>query len=117
MALSGRPAASQTEKPAGARGATQALIDLENKWRSFRKRRATRKLAERGVADVAQVGDADFAGVVAVASHVTQEGEEGNSLAERGILLGVFAESDEVERSEEHTSELQSHSDLVCRLL
>src|SRR6266705_7081983 len=65
--------------------------------RSFRELRATRKLAERCVADVAQVGDADFAGVVAVASHVTQEREEGNSLAERGILLGVFAESDEVE--------------------
>src|SRR2546429_1430901 len=71
---------------------SQALIDLENKWRSFRKRRATRKLAERGVADVAQVGDADFAGVVAVASHVTQE-------------IG------------EHTSELQSRLHLVCRLL
>src|SRR5438034_8108158 len=35
--------------------------------------------------------------------------------------IGPFAVSvpwwSEVERSEEHTSELQSHSDLVCRLL
>src|SRR5438034_7916261 len=28
-----------------------------------------------------------------------------------------MADSEEVMRSEEHTSELQSHSDLVCRLL
>ncbi len=32
MALSGILAAAQTEKQAGARGTTQALIDLENKW-------------------------------------------------------------------------------------
>src|SRR5436190_13969892 len=29
----------------------------------------------------------------------------------------VFVPEERVERSEEHTSELQSHSDLVCRLL
>src|SRR5260221_2057926 len=40
-----------------------------------------------------------------------------------GAELRVFEESshsirsDEPQRSEEHTSELQSHSDLVCRLL
>src|SRR5260221_7822984 len=30
---------------------------------------------------------------------------------------GVFFSAQQIERSEEHTSELQSHSDLVCRLL
>src|SRR6266496_5859020 len=35
-----------------------------------------------------------------------------------GTILRVhFAEGDEVARSEEHTSELQSRRDLVCRLL
>src|SRR5438034_5299146 len=34
----------------------------------------------------------------------------------RSIDLGVYSEIDRP-RSEEHTSELQSHSDLVCRLL
>src|SRR5260221_11977231 len=34
------------------------------------------------------------------------------------VLDAVFAREDErADRSEEHTSELQSHSDLVCRLL
>ena len=32
-----------------------------------------------------------------------------------GIIVGVGLDSEY--RSEEHTSELQSHSDLVCRLL
>src|SRR5438034_8221248 len=31
--------------------------------------------------------------------------------------LGLAAEAERLQRSEEHTSELQSHSDLVCRLL
>src|SRR5712664_4588792 len=38
----------------------------------------------------------------------------GNLLADRGYLAFRWAEGD---RSEEHTSELQSRSDLVCRLL
>src|SRR5947207_3797226 len=36
----------------------------------------------------------------------------GDRLSEKGITWAWFAD-----RSEEHTSELQSHSDLVCRLL
>src|SRR5476649_2998370 len=32
-------------------------------------------------------------------------------------LAGRGGKADSAERSEEHTSELQSHSDLVCRLL
>src|SRR5437588_5764463 len=34
-----------------------------------------------------------------------------------GIMLGGVLQSGLGTRSEEHTSELQSHSDLVCRLL
>src|SRR5690349_23573546 len=32
-------------------------------------------------------------------------------------VLDAFADADEADRSEEHTSELQSRRDLVCRLL
>src|SRR5690606_14148601 len=39
-------------------------------------------------------------------------GNRGGSLAELGVLMGAF-----VDRSEEHTSELQSRENLVCRLL
>src|SRR5437588_6958956 len=38
-------------------------------------------------------------------------------LAQRGDDLRAELESRWASRSEEHTSELQSHSDLVCRLL
>src|SRR5438034_2508969 len=34
-----------------------------------------------------------------------------------GFSLGIYRSFPRVNRSEEHTSELQSHSDLVCRLL
>src|SRR5947207_8974297 len=37
--------------------------------------------------------------------------------AHAGLLQAVLAEGHHPLRSEEHTSELQSHSDLVCRLL
>src|SRR5436190_9997728 len=37
--------------------------------------------------------------------------------ARGGHLRGVVGQLFRVARSEEHTSELQSHSDLVCRLL
>src|SRR5947207_4229221 len=33
------------------------------------------------------------------------------------VIRGVIRAEDDAIRSEEHTSELQSHSDLVCRLL
>src|SRR5438034_4611245 len=39
------------------------------------------------------------------------------SSGNRRIALLIFASSARDRRSEEHTSELQSHSDLVCRLL
>src|SRR5260370_31921379 len=62
----------------------------------FRRRGAAGELVERGVPHILEVGDADFAGVEAVGGEIAQEGEEGHSLAKRGILLGVFAEGDEV---------------------
>src|SRR5260221_1235571 len=34
-----------------------------------------------------------------------------------GIAIDIFTSVSDGSRSEEHTSELQSHSDLVCRLL
>src|SRR5438034_6643779 len=44
-----------------------------------------------------------------------------DALSGEGIALALMGRSDEaidtLKRSEEHTSELQSHSDLVCRLL
>src|SRR5438132_2710999 len=41
----------------------------------------------------------------------------GRGLEDGAVALHLAAERLEMERSEEHTSELQSHSDLVCRLL
>src|SRR2546427_8483747 len=35
----------------------------------------------------------------------------------RAVILGLLADGEGIERSEEHTSELQSQSNLVCRLL
>src|SRR5438034_9218925 len=43
---------------------------------------------------------------------------DGDAQARHRLLLAhVLVERARAERSEEHTSELQSHSDLVCRLL
>src|SRR5947207_12213386 len=38
-------------------------------------------------------------------------------MANPDLTYGQFVAANVVSRSEEHTSELQSHSDLVCRLL
>src|SRR5438034_4605055 len=49
--------------------------------------------------------------------HVVERGSGGEAhVVERG-LGGEAGSAGEGSRSEEHTSELQSHSDLVCRLL
>ncbi len=64
---------------------------------NFGQRRATGKFGERGVADVLQVGDADFAGVKSVAGEVAHEREEYHSLAQSGVGFCIFAESDQVE--------------------
>src|SRR5438132_2720398 len=45
------------------------------------------------------------------------KGSPGRAGAVRGNGRRTSAENDGGRRSEEHTSELQSHSDLVCRLL
>ena len=63
----------------------------------LRQRGAAREFAQGGVADILEVGDANFAGVEAVAGEIAQEGEEGDSLAERGIFFGVLAVGDQVE--------------------
>ena len=59
--------------------------------------RAAGEIGEGGVADVLEVGDADFAGVESVAGKAADEGEEGDTLAEGGVGLGVFAEGEEIE--------------------
>ena len=64
---------------------------------SLRQGWAAGEFAQGGVAYILEVGDADLAGVEAVACEPAEESEEGYALAERMILLGVFAESDEVE--------------------
>src|SRR5438034_4487393 len=48
--------------------------------------------------------------------------DDGSEIVDRRELhdrdvAGVLVDLDFADRSEEHTSELQSHSDLVCRLL
>src|SRR5258708_28312067 len=63
----------------------------------FRQGRAAGEFAEGGVADVLEVGDADFAGVEAVGGEVAEEGEEGYALAEPGVFLGVLAIRNEVQ--------------------
>src|SRR5260221_5717779 len=45
----------------------------------------------------------------------SQSGEQAVDLG--GTMFRADAEAEAASRSEEHTSELQSHSDLVCRLL
>src|SRR5438034_4796647 len=47
--------------------------------------------------------------------HWVSEGETGVTLARQASLQALAKAG--MKRSEEHTSELQSHSDLVCRLL
>ena len=49
--------------------------------------------------------------------HISQEAPSQDKTFARKVLTKVEASCHESARSEEHTSELQSHSDLVCRLL
>src|SRR5947207_15090994 len=46
-----------------------------------------------------------------------QKGTDGTLVGPNGQKLEVEIQASSTARSEEHTSELQSHSDLVCRLL
>src|SRR5437588_7456488 len=66
-----------------------------------------------GVGESAMVGDAVGDGVADTVEDGV-EGSVGEGAKDDGGGVGVTGG---VERSEEHTSELQSHSDLVCRLL
>src|SRR5258708_3220219 len=52
---------------------------------------------EGAVANILEVGDADFTGVKAVGGEVAEEGEEGYALAERGVFFGIFAVGNQVE--------------------
>src|SRR2546428_1483803 len=73
--------------------------------------------SEQGIGDLL----ADVAGAEHAAEVERAEGHAGRAQGEGGGAAS-FAEGDralakEAARSEEHTSELQSRSDLVCRLL
>src|SRR5438034_4134081 len=60
----------------------------------------------------------DFARAIALARRALLERMSGPDQARAYELLGfAYSATDSQVRSEEHTSELQSHSDLVCRLL
>src|SRR3712207_8800504 len=66
-------------------------------------------------------GEVGVAGRLEVLGHLVQRlglgGQHGVGLAEAGERAGLFGQRVGVERSEEHTSELQSRQYLVCRLL
>src|SRR5438034_8101017 len=63
-------------------------------------------------------GPADARAAVAPAgARAIHDGREGKGPRPHGRSLGQRARAGRQLRSEEHTSELQSHSDLVCRLL
>src|SRR5258708_22058829 len=62
---------------------------------SLRQRRTPKPLTARHVADVLQVRDPDLAGVVAVASHLSQEREERHTMAQSRILFRVLPEERE----------------------
>src|SRR5438034_7609449 len=59
----------------------------------------------------------EYLGPGAESISATGKGTICNMGAELGATTSVFPFDARMERSEEHTSELQSHSDLVCRLL
>src|SRR5690242_21314505 len=57
-------------------------------------------------------------GLEQVGDHEAGAREQGDPVAERAVVLDVGHDAGRlVDRSEEHTSELQSHVNLVCRLL
>src|SRR5436190_6418751 len=62
-------------------------------------------------------GDRRSAHRVGVGQHGDAGGGNRASDPRRGADRGRAAREENLVRSEEHTSELQSHSDLVCRLL
>src|SRR5260221_5719055 len=59
----------------------------------------------------------DVAAVVAAGAFALLFDQRGNRLALMQLRMDDLDEQTRRPRSEEHTSELQSHSDLVCRLL
>src|SRR5690242_21052520 len=91
-----RPSAATTARPPAAHAAAERRRSLD---------------LRRGQSDDDVVADLDAAvddlGVAAVA-------DAGAHLHRRELLGGLV---EQVDRSEEHTSELQSHVNLVCRLL
>src|SRR5688572_2059835 len=91
---------------------------------SFPTRRSSDLADAHGMTIVADRARADDDGVGAFAQHVHQATvvltPERKTLAAVAVDPAIHADghvNDDVARSEEHTSELQSQSNLVCRLL
>src|SRR2546425_12251173 len=74
-----------------------AVASLRVRSGLFWQRRAAGEFAEGGVTYILEGGDADFAGVEAVAGEIGQKGKEGHSLAGGGIFFGIIAVGDQVE--------------------
>src|SRR5207244_8666634 len=71
-------------------------------------------LDEVGVADEGTHGPVHAVGQEVPREHAAQE-EEGEVVEAAGVADGRLHLEEEAERSEEHTSELQSPDQLVCR--
>src|SRR5207249_9861712 len=95
---------------------SSTLFPYTTLFRSVRRRRAARRNRLDGDGDRPRVAGVEGVGVEIGASALEQERVIGHRLPDPGI---EETESRAVEdsRSEEHTSELQSRFDLVCRLL
>src|SRR5438874_3873551 len=60
---------------------------------------------------------ADFLSIESTVDAITVKGGDDNDTIDVGKLGGSLGDIRRFDRSEEHTSELQSRRDLVCRLL
>src|SRR5690606_487371 len=98
----------------------------ERAWRPFPEvERVLEKLSERGLRlGVITNGDAaqqrkkiEWTGLAGLLPHVVASSEAGAAKPSAGIFRTACAVLGVEPRSEEHTSELQSRENLVCRLL
>ena len=63
----------------------------------IRNCRAAREFLHKGIADVLQIFDSDFAGEIAVQGEIAEKSKEGDTGSETGILLGVCSIRDEIQ--------------------
>src|SRR5690606_40275456 len=103
-----------------------ALSRLPRHLHSFPTRRSSDLAAEQPLPEPRLVGLVRGrallvvgVGLVAIARLVRQREprDEGEAARARAVRIGAVRAFDPLPRSEEHTSELQSRENLVCRLL